>query len=415
MKIIKKILGTLFLLETFMGIYLFLFREEFRESAFATILAIVFFAFLTYVCFKKPRHMKKKAEFERKQNKKSKFEPNKKALTQYEEALARHRIPDLARLIEESYQIMVDTNNPETLCSRHKFITEKVNELSVFQQQGLLTQNTFSRYHILVSDENYYDLILKCYQKYMEKARSELKTKKGIDSRASIFLQIIRENTSADIYSKISNELDVLEDNSPSSFVQYVETDKTIYRTDGKAITEEEVPYLMQLGDEKALEEMGLYNGQILDSSSIDARDKNKKEYTRTPTYQELSKIEPRDSYVSLAELSFLNYINGFPLVNPPIAQKWYYDYDLNYGKTIENLIANELLTIEHANIDRLKVNELKNLLKHFDYPTTGQKADLQARIYQSISQTDIDSYFGDAKYFSITPKGRELVNRCGI
>ncbi len=415
MKIVKRLLGTVFLLETIIGIGMFLFYEEFRRNAFVAILTIAFFASLTYLCFKKPKRMTEDAKLERNPNMKLKHEPNKKTLTQYEEALARCRIPDLARLIEESYQIMIDTNNPETLCSRYKFIADKVNELSIFHQQGLLTQNTFSQYQALITDENYYDLILKCYQKYIEKARSELKTKKGIDSRTSKFLQIIQENASADIYSKILNELNVLEDNSPTSFVQYVETGKTIYRTDGKAITEEEVPYLMQIGYEKALEERGLYNGQILDLSFMDERDKNKKEYTRIPTYQELSEIEPRDSYVSLTELSFLSYINGFPLLNPPIAQKWYYDYNLNYGKTIKNLIANELLTIECANIDRLKVNELKNLLKHFNYPDTGQKTDLQARVYQNISQTDIDSYFGDEKYFSITSKGKELVERCNI
>lgn len=62
-------------------------------------------------------------------------------------------------------------------------------------------------------------------------------------------------------------------------------------------------------------------------------RDKNKKEYTRIPTYQELSKVQTCDSYVSLTELLFLNYINGLPLLNPFIAQKWYYEYNLHYTK----------------------------------------------------------------------------------
>lgn len=35
--------------------------------------------------------------------------------------------------------------------------------------------------------------------------------------------------------------------------IQYVETDNVIYRTDGKSITDEEIPYLIQIGYEKAL------------------------------------------------------------------------------------------------------------------------------------------------------------------
>lgn len=194
--------------------------------------------------------------------------------------------------------------------------------------------------------------------------------------------------------------------------IQYVNTGNTIYRADGKSITDEEVPYLIQVGYEEALKKAGLYNGQVLDQSFMQERDKNKKEYTRIPTYQELSKVQTCDSYVSLTELLFLNYINGLPLLNPFIAQKWYYEYNLHYTKTIINLISNGLLTVEHACIDKLKSDELKAILKNFNYPTNGKKEELLLRIRANISQLDIDNYFNNAKYFSATPKGHELIKK---
>ena len=196
----------------------------------------------------------------------------------------------------------------------------------------------------------------------------------------------------------------------PVSGISYIEDDKTISRTDGNEITDDEIPYLMQIGYETALEKNGGYNGEVLDISFIEEKDTNKKEYTKIPTYEDLSTIQHCESYVSLVEVSFLNYINGFPLKNPIIAQKWYYEYNLNYTKTIINLISNGLLTVEHACIDKLKSDELKAILKKFNYPTNGKKNELQARIYENISQADIDTYFNNAKYFSVTPKGKELI-----
>lgn len=172
------------------------------------------------------------------------------------------------------------------------------------------------------------------------------------------------------------------------------------------------MPYLIQVGYEEALKKAGLYNGQVLDQSFMQERDKNKKEYTRIPTYQELSKVQTCDSYVSLTELLFLNYINGIPLLNPFIAQKWYYEYNLHYTKTIINLISNGLLTVEHACIDKLKSDELKAILKNFNYPMNGKKEELLLRIRANISQLDIDNYFNNAKYFSATPKGHELIKK---
>lgn len=117
-----------------------------------------------------------------------------------DKAIAKWKIPDLTRIITESYQIMCTTDNPETLCSRYKVIIKKVNELATLEQQGLFDTNTFNYYNTLISDDNYYNLILTCYQKYAAKARSELKTQNGISNRINKFWKIICNNVSPEFY-----------------------------------------------------------------------------------------------------------------------------------------------------------------------------------------------------------------------
>lgn len=197
---------------------------------------------------------------------------------------------------------------------------------------------------------------------------------------------------------------------STQKHLEYIETEQTVYRADNKAISDEEIPYLIQVGYEEALSKKGLYNGQVLDLSFMQKRDKNKKEYTTIPTYSELSSIAYEESYVNLNEILFLNYINGLPIENPLIAQKWYYDYNLNYSKTIKKLIANGLLSVNHTCVDKMNVVELKNVLKAFNLPLSGRKEELIKRIYKNISQTDIDKYFNGTKFFTATDKGKELI-----
>lgn len=120
-----------------------------------------------------------------------------------EKAFAQWKIPELERLIKESYQLMCVTNNPETLCSRYKFIVEKINELAYFEQNGAFNKDSFIQYTILVTEDNYCKLISACYTKYVNKAHSELTTQKGINNRIDKFWKIIRQNVNDEFYNKI--------------------------------------------------------------------------------------------------------------------------------------------------------------------------------------------------------------------
>lgn len=206
--------------------------------------------------------------------------------------------------------------------------------------------------------------------------------------------------------------LEIQTDTPQTSSIQYIETTNSIYRTDTKPVSDEEVPYLIQVGYEQALQRVGKYNCQTLDLSFMQERDKNKKEYTKIPSYEELSMVKPEKSDIYSTDIFFLKYIDGLRLENPTIAQYWYYDYNLNYSKEIKKLISAGLLIISNIYINKLRVEELKNILRHFHLPLTGKKQDLQERIVSNISTSDLSDYLGnEVNYFCATKRGKLLID----
>lgn len=194
---------------------------------------------------------------------------------------------------------------------------------------------------------------------------------------------------------------------------QYIETDSTIQRADGKPFSDEEVPYLMQLSYEKALRREGIYNGEILDIPDIN-RDLPKKRFqTAIPSYQELCDISPTTNSATIlsTDIFFLKYLDGRTLEHPDIAQYWYYDYSLNYSDEIKKLISTGLLTVTNINLEKLKVDDLKNILRHFGLPLSGKKDALQKRILENVSLDALSSFLGNSThYFCITDNGSELI-----
>lgn len=125
----------------------------------------------------------------------------------HDEAIAKWKTPDIIRCIQESYQLMYNTDNPETLCNRYKFASPKVKELSHFYNQGWYTDtDKFNQYTEMFSDENYFKLILRCYQKYIVKAKRELKTSNGVSKRIARFWNIIHANVNSEIYLRLKKD-----------------------------------------------------------------------------------------------------------------------------------------------------------------------------------------------------------------
>lgn len=337
-----------------------------------------------------------------------------------------HQIQIILQHINDSYKIIHSTTNPETLCTRYEFGFKQCCELRELEQNGLYHGNPESNYYLsLFSSENYHNLILLYYDKYMVKTKSELKTERSIDNRIEKFWNIIKENVDDITYGKLRkmrNFEKQQDDSTPVSNIEnpsnkehgssYIEIDNSLIKIDGETISDEEVPYLMQIGYEEVMRKHGFANPPVLDLSHINNTNKEKREYTALPTFDELATIPPEPSEINSTDVFFFKYIDGRTLEKPDIAQYWYYDYNLNYSDEIKKLISNELLVLKNVNIQKLKVDELKAILRHFSLPLSGRKLDLQNRIYDNIPYSDLSQYFGHEKhYFCSTEKGKQLIN----
>lgn len=201
--------------------------------------------------------------------------------------------------------------------------------------------------------------------------------------------------------------------NMPEFQPQYIHTENGIQRVDGKPFTDEEVPYLIQIGYEKVTGRRDL-----LDFSYQEMMDKDKKEFTRIPSYSELLQTKAHKYPLSSTDIYFLKYVNGVVLEDllsqkKFIAQYWYYDYGINITEELKKLFATGLLTFSFFNINKLKVEELKNILRHFNLPLSGKKRDLQQRISQNLSSNDIINFLGTRQhYFCATENGNILIDR---
>lgn len=221
--------------------------------------------------------------------------------------------------------------------------------------------------------------------------------------------ELIQQSYSSD--SQRSTTAPEVEVPSPSD-VYIEDSHHNISHADNSPFTDEELPYIIQLGYEEEMRKHGFSNVEMLDLSYLDEMNKDKKEYTALPTFDELASITHEPSEITSTDIFFLKYIDGRTLEAPNIAQYWYYEYNLNYSTEIKKLISNDLLVLENVNIQKLKVDELKDILRHFSLPLSGKKLDLQNRIYDNISYSDLSQYFGHKKhYFSPTENGKQLIN----
>ena len=178
----------------------------------------------------------------------------------------------ILQLIQESYQLMCSTKNPETFLSRREFLLEKIQELKQFEIKGLYNhpKYTSSYYYELVQKNSDRDLFY-CYKRYIDEAKTELSTQKGIDRRIDSFWETVQKHLGDSNTLEIKNnflkieeqnkltekELDGLNkkiDVEKNTTDEYIIGDNIISRVDGAPISDEEVQYLMELDKKRAFE-----------------------------------------------------------------------------------------------------------------------------------------------------------------
>lgn len=110
-------------------------------------------------------------------------------------------------------------------------------------------------------------------------------------------------------------------------------------------------------------------------------------------------------------EICFLNYINGLDH-STNLPDYWKYTYGINPNKVSKKLVDMGFLEFRldiEANISRLTIPQLKEILKNNNLQVKGKKDDLIARIFENIDLTYLEEIF-PAKRFCLTSEGKKLV-----
>lgn len=171
------------------------------------------------------------------------------------------------RILNDSIQIILQTKNLETFFGRLSLVKEKALILREAELAGVpgicgtqpIVENLFS------GEENQKKIILQAsFNQAKEKADS-LSTPKGKKSAWEKYLgQLQKYETEfsfeplyTQIIENVQKEIDSLQTHDTvENTITYIESPNGyISRADGKAISDEEIPHLMQIGLERALEE----------------------------------------------------------------------------------------------------------------------------------------------------------------
>lgn len=140
----------------------------------------------------------------------------------------------------------------------------------------------------------------------------------------------------------------------------------------------------------------------------------------RESAYQQFNpdKIDPKystDAPLSAVEKSFLKYMSNRSVDSPSIPGYWTYEYCLDPVQTLYKLIASGYLEISN-NVQSLKFStarQLKELLRKYDLPVSGKKADLIQRIQKNLTDEQIETSQLIRNCFVLTGKGICEIKDC--
>lgn len=123
--------------------------------------------------------------------------------------------------------------------------------------------------------------------------------------------------------------------------------------------------------------------------------------------------IETDSSPLTSVEISFLDYIDSKKVHELSLPGYWTYEYNLDFKYVISKLINNGYLIVTSTpNLNKLKVDELKDILRKYSLKVSGKKADLIKRIEENITEEQLSQYFESygELYYKSTQTGKQLI-----
>lgn len=126
------------------------------------------------------------------------------------------------------------------------------------------------------------------------------------------------------------------------------------------------------------------------------------------------SKIKTQKMYpdeLSVPEILFLNYLDGWVLSEKDFPKYWTYDYNISIQETIQKLFSLGYIRKSDykENMTFATIPELKEILKKNDLPISGKKENLIHRLLGTVDLDELETIFTNSR-FKITPKGEQII-----
>jgi hypothetical protein len=184
-------------------------------------------------------------------------------------------------------------------------------------------------------------------------------------------------------------------------------------------------PFTGHASESRKQQLLDIYNTPINASGAVDDWGRRAREKSET-LYQQLqaennsfdpyAPIEPGTYSVeplTSTEKFFLEKINGKPIVNPDMPVYWFWEYNITLPGIMPRLMGCGYLRVLKIaeDVTRLKVDEMKAVLRNAGLPVTGKKAELLNRITDNISPEDLQVFTESyPKHYALTDKGRQAI-----
>lgn len=128
---------------------------------------------------------------------------------------------------------------------------------------------------------------------------------------------------------------------------------------------------------------------------------------------KKINKTKLYEDKLSIAEILFLDYINGSNLSDDSFPKYWTYEYNINFQQSIEKFFS--LDYIQESNyVENMKSSTLKTLkeiLKKNELPISGKKEELVKRLLGNVDQDELRSFFDETKIV-LTEKGISIIDK---
>lgn len=119
---------------------------------------------------------------------------------------------------------------------------------------------------------------------------------------------------------------------------------------------------------------------------------------------------------LSIGDILLINYLTECSYIRNSYPKYFYYDYNVDASKEVEYLINNRYIESVQTKelLSYLKADQLKEILRNYSLPVSGNKAALVKKIIENIGEDIYEPYINVKKYL-LTQLGKDILEKYSL